>query len=38
MKHLNWELGYVTPTMIIKLFLANGVVFDNEPFIKDHAS
>jgi len=38
MKHLNWELGYITPTMIIKLYLANGVVFDSEPFIKDVAS
>eukprot|EP00347_Sterkiella_histriomuscorum_P023502 403334403 len=34
MKFLNWELMLVTPTMILKLMLANGILFENEPFIQ----
>lgn len=30
MKFLNWDLMFITPGMILKLLLANGVVFDSD--------
>jgi hypothetical protein len=29
----NWDIMVITPTVLTRLFLANGVVFDNEEFL-----
>jgi hypothetical protein len=36
MKYFNWNLGIITPIMMLKLFLANGVIFDNEDISDDY--
>jgi hypothetical protein len=30
MQFFNWDLMIVTPTLIVNMMLANGIVFDNE--------
>ena len=30
-----WNLMLVTPIIVLKLMIANGVIFDNEDFPKD---
>ena len=32
MRFFNWDLMIVTPTNVLKLLLANGVIFENEKF------
>jgi len=35
MNHFKWDLMFVTPTIIVNLMLANGIIFDNEELPSD---
>jgi hypothetical protein len=35
MKYLNWNLSFINPRMILRMLLANGVVFTSEALPRD---
>lgn len=35
MKHLNWHLSFVTPSIVVRLMLASGVVYSGESLPKE---
>lgn len=32
MNHFNWDLMFVTPGIVVRSLLSNGVIFDHESF------